>query len=343
MPSFRSIVRDQGRMGRAWCALLLMASIVYGCDRSGDAPPPIPPSEQVRPELYQKATAPPDRKAWRGDQPPSEGPAKPPEARYEVTVERVFYGPEGWEKLRLVLKQLPEMAREPGEKELWEANGLFAGQLRRSSVGPFFASVPGRDGVDRVSMMAGAVFEPVRMMGVLGEGGRLHIRTVAGMDELLRYRRGAEARWLLRLTEGEPAARKLEFRPQVHQEIPSIQPRQPQEKMLDGWHGEELKILPPMDGQQSLVIWAEHPAEIEARLSPPPDGATGEKEIAREAAQRQKQLEERMRIDPRLGPMLLHGLRLNKPVRMVLVIHATRLAAPGPAPRAERIESTRPD
>lgn len=334
---------NAGGAAHGACLLLFIASIFCGCDDSRDLPIPVHPSEDVRPDLYQKATELPGRKGWRGDKPPIEGDAQPPAARYEVTVERVYYGQEGWDKLRLILKQLPAPSPEAVNQELWEANGLFAGRIRRSSVSPFFASVPGRMAVDRVAMMAGAAAEPVRMLGAAGDGGRYHVRTAVQVDELVRYRRGAEARWLMRLSEPGGMDPRLEFLPQVHQDAMSLQPRQPQEKMLDGWVGEDLKILPPMDGDQSLVIWAEHPAEIEARLAPPPEPAATERETAREAAQRQKQLEERMLMDPRLGPALLHGWRLNKPVRMVLVIHIMKLAAPEPAPRALKSESTRPD
>ncbi len=261
----------------------------------------------------------------------------------------------------------PAMTPAMAEVDLWHANGLFAGTLAGEDFEKFIATLPAAPAVhrDRIVMPAGTVPLPVSPP-LRGGSVTFEMTTVSGLEMVqvgkgqLQFHLSVEA-----VGGGGPV---VTLTPHHYFPQPTIEPRLPQVKALDGESFEALALRVTMEPGQVLVVGLEPPPPpppapdvAEPMVDEEPTtvtdeaGPTNPEDAVIDAAEPpvQEVTPEKKAPPPRLGDTILSMKRFGHPVQAMLLISVEPLpratantrpeSPPAPAGGSDTASDTSPD
>jgi len=201
-------------------------------------------------------------------------------------------------------------------REIWHANGLRVGVLARDRLKLFMANAPRPLG--RVSrQVTSQAYEPFVLVDHVRGVHRVRVMHEAERPRIERLV-GGRFQFLMKL--GRPLERPdrrlhLDLLPHHYGARPSLLPRLPQQKVMDGTTFDSLRLYEPLpDPEQVLVIWAQ---------LPPLPGSPGGAAAAGSGGSATTPTSNVPSLDPRsLGEAMLSGRRQKTPVQMVLLLAA---------------------
>ncbi len=223
--------------------------------------------------------------------------------------------------------------------DLWRVNGLFIGMLDKAALSKLMAALPPVDGgeVRRIVGPEGthalAVSPPLKnrvaRITLTRSDGLEHPTTLTGgnMQFLVRLRGLGGGRSLLMLT------------PHHHYSEPSVIPRLPQAKALDGEIYSDLMLAVTLEPRQVFVIGIDKHPEPHVPAPPatsqpatsqpakPPAKAPAETLVPGPNGQAVAIKPEHIRLD--LGTLLLGRSRQSEPLQSLLLIQVRELAPGG--------------
>jgi len=211
-----------------------------------------------------------------------------------------------------------------GERvKLWEKNGLRVGTVDPVSMAQFMAKLPRTGGSKKLNIGAGR--EPVVLETTPNLPRAVELRALLGIDRDETIRLPAGRMQLILDVLLSESAILATLTPHHHWVTPTLEPRTPDEKALDGRVFKELALEADLTDDRLLVVaWrAPEPEKVEAPAVDETSDDAG-------AAGRED-------TPARLGDVLLTGTRAGRPLQLICVIRVPRQGEALP------VGPTRPD
>lgn len=221
--------------------------------------------------------------------------------------------------------------------DMWRANGLFAGIVEPSDQRRFLQALPPYLGGDQSRLVSLSQTTFLSITPQLTRRAKVTVTLPDGREHPLQMSAG-RCQFILRFHRTTDQRLLVECIPHHHLPKPSLIPRLPQEKELDGRIYEELTLSAPLQNGQWLVLGI----EFNARPEPPPvEPAATQPEVSTSQASPTADTQPTAmselpspfvatasadatmtdrNIPDTLGVMLLGLLRHNKPIQTLVII-----------------------
>ncbi|MBI1367991.1 MAG: hypothetical protein GC162_04990 [Planctomycetes bacterium] len=184
----------------------------------------------------------------------------------------------------------------------WRDNGFGLGVMDRDRVGLFTANLPPRFSAPVFRMPPSGTYNPLTLVDRLAGIQQVAYVDQAGSPQVLKLI-GGEQQLLVRLEAplDKIGPLRIDLLPHHYGPSPTLIPRNPQSKLLDGTSFDALRLYQPLDPNVIYALWANLPPE--------------EKPDSDAASKPEKP-------DPQpqsLAQAMLSGTRRNQPVQLVIL------------------------
>lgn len=248
---------------------LLGLLLVSGCKTEPSQPTTAWPDATLRDlKSTRPATATNDNGTDASSNAAPPAPTPPPRTDRLIVSRLIYHRHEP--RLRIALEPLQPAPIEPGVLAVWHRNGFRISRVDRSKAMLLLANMPKALGGDSFAFRRGEQFEPLTLVGQVKGGLDVRYTDGSGDAEVVRMT-GGRYQMLIRLGGQSPTAAVATVLPHRHEPKPSLLPRPPQEKMLDGQSFTAMRFEEALEEDRLWIVWGDMPDLASEDDTPPID------------------------------------------------------------------------